>query len=69
MMEKAWDAPGREGVETGLDVRKEIWFDGRLGRKGRTKELEVVITVSLWVGLLAMERRYVKLIQILKDLN
>ena len=50
MMEKAWDTPGREGVETALDVRKEIWFDGRLGRKGRTKELEVVITVASGLG-------------------
>ena len=50
MMEKDWDAPGREGVETGLDVRKETWFDGRLGRKGRTKELEEVIMGSCVLG-------------------
>lgn len=61
-MEKDWNAPDREGVETGLDVRKEIWFDGRLGRKGRTKEPGEVIMGSLCAGLLATEGRYVKLI-------
>lgn len=50
MMENDCDAPGREGVETGLDVRKEDWFNGRSGREGRTKELEEVIPGSLCDG-------------------
>lgn len=41
---------------------KEIWFDGSLGRKGRTKELKEVIMRSLCVGLLATGGRYVRLI-------